>query len=115
PGKRLYAYSQQLETDNVKLVSLLCGFPAADFPDCGPSLIAYGTHQEDADNAAEKMYQAFMAAESDFDGTTYSAEEGVAEAMRIAQQASRPVIIADAQDNPGAGGDSNTTGILRAL
>jgi microcystin degradation protein MlrC len=29
--------------------------------------------------------------------------------------ASAPVVIADTQDNPGAGGDSNTTGLLRAL
>jgi microcystin degradation protein MlrC len=35
--------------------------------------------------------------------------------MRIAAGASRPVVIADTQDNPGAGGDSDTTGMLRAL
>ena len=35
--------------------------------------------------------------------------------MSIAANASRPVVIADTQDNPGAGGDSNTTGMLRAL
>jgi microcystin degradation protein MlrC len=35
--------------------------------------------------------------------------------MSIAATASRPVVIADTQDNPGAGGDSNTTGMLRAL
>ena len=29
--------------------------------------------------------------------------------------ASRPVVIADTQDNPGGGGDSDTTGMLRAL
>src|SRR5690606_41079695 len=29
--------------------------------------------------------------------------------------AHKPVIIADVQDNPGAGGSSDTTGILRAL
>jgi microcystin degradation protein MlrC len=30
-------------------------------------------------------------------------------------QGKGPVVIADTQDNPGAGGDSNTTGMLRAL
>jgi microcystin degradation protein MlrC len=35
--------------------------------------------------------------------------------MRTAQQAKKPVVIADTQDNPGAGGESNTTGMLRAL
>src|SRR5207302_4396973 len=32
-----------------------------------------------------------------------------------AKTATRPIVIADTQDNPGAGGDSDTTGMLRAL
>jgi microcystin degradation protein MlrC len=35
--------------------------------------------------------------------------------MELATRAKKPVIIADTQDNPGAGGDSDTTGMLRAL
>ena len=35
--------------------------------------------------------------------------------MALAERASQPVVIADTQDNPGAGGDSNTTGLLLAL
>ena len=31
------------------------------------------------------------------------------------RQRRRPIVIADTQDNPGAGGDSDTTGMLRAL
>ena len=31
------------------------------------------------------------------------------------RHASKPIVIADTQDNPGAGGDSDTTGMLRAL
>ncbi|HEM9005053.1 TPA: M81 family metallopeptidase, partial [Burkholderia cenocepacia] len=44
-----------------------------------------------------------------------SPDDAVREAMRLAADASKPVVIADTQDNPGAGGDSNTTGLLRAL
>ena len=36
-------------------------------------------------------------------------------AAELAACADKPVVIADAQDNPGAGGDSDTTAILRAL
>ena len=36
-------------------------------------------------------------------------------AMELARSASKPIVIADTQDNPGAGGDSDTTGMLRAL
>ncbi len=35
--------------------------------------------------------------------------------MRIAAGATRPVVLADIQDNPGAGGTSDTVGLLRAL
>ena len=37
------------------------------------------------------------------------------QALALAERASKPVVIADTQDNPGAGGDSNTTGMLHAL
>jgi microcystin degradation protein MlrC len=35
--------------------------------------------------------------------------------MELAESATKPIVIADTQDNPGAGGDSDTTGMLRAL
>jgi microcystin degradation protein MlrC len=53
--------------------------------------------------------------EHDFDGAIYSPDEGVRTAMELAKSATRPIVIADTQDNPGAGGDSDTTGMLRAL
>jgi microcystin degradation protein MlrC len=43
------------------------------------------------------------------------AREAVAQALSLAASSSAPVVVADTQDNPGAGGDSNTTGMLRAL
>ena len=53
--------------------------------------------------------------EDDFDGKIWSPDEGVRHAMELAKSATRPIVIADTQDNPGAGGDSDTTGMLRAL
>src|SRR4029077_20373768 len=50
-----------------------------------------------------------------FAGKLHTPDEAVVEAMRIAQRASRPVLLADVQDNPGAGGTSDTVGLLRAL
>ena len=35
--------------------------------------------------------------------------------MELSKSAEKPIVIADTQDNPGAGGDSDTTGMLRAL
>src|SRR6202050_5919247 len=45
----------------------------------------------------------------------YTPEEGVRLAMELSKSARKPIVIADTQDNPGAGGDSDTTGMLRAL
>ena len=39
----------------------------------------------------------------------------MAEAIRVAATASRPVVIADTQDNPGGGGHGDTTGLLAEL
>lgn len=95
--------------------SLFMGFPAADVADCRPSVIAYGDSPGAAEAAADAIAQAMRAAEHAFQGRSYTPAQGVAEAQRLAATARRPVILADTQDNPGAGGDSDTTGMLRAL
>lgn len=115
PAKGLYDLVAECEAGAVSSTSFFFGFPAADFPGCGPTVICYGETQADADAAADRIEAAVSAAEPDFVGKTYDPDAGVIEAMRIAESATRPVVIADTQDNPGAGGDSNTTGMLRAL
>lgn len=115
PGQQIYDLVDALEAGPVTSTSFFFGFPAADFPGCGPTVICYGETQEAADGAADTIEQAVLAAEPQLAGKTYDPDEGVIEAMRIARGATRPVVIADTQDNPGAGGDSNTTGMLRAL
>lgn len=115
PGRRLYASIDALESGGVQSVSFATGFPAADFPECGPVVLAYGTTQADADTAADALAQAIIGAESEFAGRIHTEDEAVLHAMQIAKSASKPVIIADTQDNPGAGGNSDTTGVLRAL
>jgi microcystin degradation protein MlrC len=78
-------------------------------------VFAYGRTQTDADAAADKIAAVIEGHEDDFDGKIYSPDEGVRHAMELAKTATKPIIIADTQDNPGAGGDSDTTGMLRAL
>jgi microcystin degradation protein MlrC len=115
PCKGIYNILAAQESEAVPTLSFAPGFPAADFPDCGPSVFAYGKTQADADAAADKMTQLIIGHESDFDGRIFTPDEGVRHAMELATRARRPVVIADTQDNPGAGGDSDTTGMLRAL
>ena len=113
PAASLYARLAELEGESVISASLFMGFPAADINDCGPSLVAYGP---DAHAAVEQLADEFARAEAGFAGQVYSADKGVSEAQRLVRSgAVGPVVLADTQDNPGAGGDSNTTGMLRAL
>jgi microcystin degradation protein MlrC len=115
PTRGIYEKLAALESDAVPTLSFAPGFPAADFLDCGPSVFAYGKTQADADAAADRIVALVESHENDFDGPIYSPDDGVRLAMELAKSATRPIVIADTQDNPGAGGDSDTTGMLRAL
>src|SRR6059058_867404 len=115
PTKGIYQKLAAMESDAVPTLSFAPGFPAADFPECGPSVFAYGSTQADADAAADELTKLIVGHESDFDGRIFAPDEGVRHAMELAKTARKPIVIADTQDNPGAGGDSDTTGMLRAL
>src|SRR5260370_1258125 len=115
PTKGIYQKLAALESDAVPTLSFAPGFPAADFAHCGPSVFAYGRTQAHADAAADTIAALIESHESDFDGRIYSPHDGVRYAMQLSTRASKPIVIADTQDNPGAGGDSDTTGMLRAL
>jgi microcystin degradation protein MlrC len=115
PAKGIYEKLAGLESETVPTLSFCPGFPAADFLHCGPSVFAYGKTPADAQAAVDHLAALIEGHESDFDGRIYGADEGVRLAIEISKNASRPVVIADTQDNPGAGGDSDTTGMLRAL
>jgi microcystin degradation protein MlrC len=115
PTKGIYEKLATLQSDAVPTLSFAPGFPAADFEHCAASVFAYGRTQTDADAAADAVVALVEGHEDDFDGKIYSPDEGVRHAMELAKTATRPIVIADTQDNPGAGGDSDTTGMLRAL
>ncbi|MBV9017810.1 MAG: M81 family metallopeptidase [Alphaproteobacteria bacterium] len=92
------------------------GFPPADIAQCGPALVVYGLDRDAAEAAADRIAAAIREREARFAGKLYTPDEAVAEALRLrAQGATKPVMLADIQDNPGAGGTSDTVGLLRAL
>ncbi|HSV52899.1 MAG TPA: M81 family metallopeptidase, partial [Burkholderiaceae bacterium] len=111
PAKSLYEELLELDQDFGTVLSFCMAFPAADFDECAPMVWGYGEH---AQQAAQRLYD--RAAEpTQWQLDTLSAADAVAKAMALAANAAKPVVIADTQDNPGAGGDSNTTGLLHAL
>jgi microcystin degradation protein MlrC len=91
------------------------GFPYADFPDCGVALAAYAETPDAAAAAADAFQHYLIAHEAEFRLDVMDAAPAVAEAMRIARNARRPVVIADTQDNPGGGGHGDTIGLLAEL
>lgn len=116
PTKHLYERLEAIEAQSgVPSLSWAMGFAAADFAECSPVVWAYGTSQEQANAAAGLLTADVLAAESAFDGPLFEPEAAVAHALALNAQGVRPVVIADAQDNPGAGGSSDTMGLLRAL
>ncbi|MFO1074408.1 MAG: M81 family metallopeptidase [Geminicoccaceae bacterium] len=111
PAAGLYALLDDLA--DVASASICMGFPAADTPVCGPTVLAYAAEAGAAEAAADRLAAAFAAAERHFAGRLWSPADAVRTAM--ASTAAAPVILADTQDNPGGGGSSDTTGLLAAL
>lgn len=115
PAASLYGQIPDLIRGDVQAVGFGCGFPLSDIAEIGPGVVAYGSDQAAADQAADTLIQAIEDAESDFGGRLYAPGEAVSEALRISAQHAAPVILADTQDNPGGGGPGDTVGLLRAL
>ncbi len=126
PSKGLFDLIEELERSggaavsprhNLNIVSatITPGFPPADITHCGPALVAYGYDQASAEAAADVLANALKEREAQFNGEVFDADAGVLRAMEIAKTASKPVMLADVQDNPGAGGTSDTVGLLKAM
>lgn len=116
PCRGLYAELERIEAETGASLSFTPGFPPADIADCGPAVFAYAVDQSTADRAADALMAAILAAEAAFAADRiWTPEAAIAEAARLAEGANRPVVLADTQDNPGAGGPSDTVGLLEAL
>jgi len=111
PAKHLYDELDAIDHAHGTVLSFCMGFPAADFDECGAMVWGHGAQAE----AAVAQLFASVSEPSQWRMQCLDAREVVAHALTLAETASKPVVIADTQDNPGAGGDSNTTGMLHAL
>jgi microcystin degradation protein MlrC len=111
PAKSLYEELGELDRELDTVSSFCMAFPAADFDECAPMVWAHG---ERAEVAAARLFSR-AAAPAQWQLAFLDAPEAVRKAVALAAHRTGPVVLADTQDNPGAGGDSNTTGLLRAL
>ena len=94
-------------------VDFAAGFPPADIAECGPALVAYGEDADAVEAVAEELLQRINSAEAEFRCELLDEDTAVARAME--NSSDKPVVLADAQDNPGAGATSDTTGVIEAL
>jgi len=115
PAAGIYAAAAAAEDRIGVFLSFTPGFPAADVHCCGPSVFATGFSRASVVREVDALAARIAAQEADFHDSFPEPDDAVRMAMGIAMRAKRPVILADTQDNPGAGGNGDTTGLLAAL
>jgi len=113
PCHSLYQQLDECAAGDGEWVELAMGFTAADIHDCGVAVVAYARSQARAEYLAQCVANSVTSCKHQFDTTLTTASHAVRCAMESSEL--KPVVIADVQDNPGAGGTSDTTGVLQAL
>ncbi len=114
PCRSIYGSLPELErAAGIHSVDFAAGFPPADIAECGAAVVAYGADAQAAEAAADRIYRRVLAAEAEFDFALLDADDAVVRAMQLGTD--KPVVLADAQDNPGAGATSDSTALLEAL
>jgi microcystin degradation protein MlrC len=114
PCRGLYARIGEIERRHAASVDFAPGFPMADFPECGMSVVAYADTDAAARAAVAEIGEAIVAAEPDFALELHEPDDAVIRAMRTGAPGA-PTVLADTQDNPGAGGNGDTVGLLAAM
>jgi microcystin degradation protein MlrC len=111
PCRSIYRELEAIEQKDGVTLSFTPGFPMADFAECGMAVFGYGAR---AKGAVERLHRIVSDAEPRFALELHTAPDAVRRA-RTRGEVGAPAVLADTQDNPGAGGNGDTTGLLRAL
>jgi microcystin degradation protein MlrC len=110
----LQACERRERADGLLALNLTPGFPLADVAHAGPAVCGFGLDADAVALAVRDIAALLQEAEGDFDGTGLSVAAAVELAAACVSRAERPIVLADTQDNPGAGGDADTTSLLQA-
>ena len=98
----------RLEEKTGAVLSFTPGFPMADFADCGMAVFGYGARKRcNVCAARRRRGKGFR------HGAARCPRRGAA--ARNRGEPGAPVVLADTQDNPGAGGGGDTAGLLKEL
>ncbi len=115
PLQSLMAEAASVERAPLLSVCLAPGFPAADVADCGPSVYACGGDAPVADHTVQRLASELRRREGEFALELFSVEQAMAVLAREPVPRGRPIVLADTQDNPGAGGNADTMSLVKAL
>ena len=112
--KALYAKTKELQSrEGVRMVRFAHGFFQSDIEEMGMSVMAIANgSRELAEQIADEMAAAIEAAKPSLQRAYPPLDEAL---DRILLPGEGPVILADASDNPGAGGLGDTTHLLRRI
>jgi microcystin degradation protein MlrC len=92
--------------------SIAMGFPYADVPELGASVLAYGESEDATRAASDTLAHAIWERRDRFVPDLVSVEAAVAEAVAASET---PVVLVDAADNVGGGSAGDGTVVLAAL
>lgn len=110
-------YNALRDADNAPhaWAELATGFPAADHVNVGPSIVTQAPDAETANALADRLMDELLKLETGITPSLIPGKEAVREAITMAKTSAKPILIADVQDNAGAGSTSDTTGLLHEL
>ncbi len=114
PARSLYRLLPEDNSLSTGHADIALGFPQSDIAEIGPAIVAYDYRESGCQDRADSIYEKFTAEERHFHVPVFSAQD----AVRLAQDAydgSRPVVLAEINDNSGAGGTADTTVLLSTL
>ena len=109
---REFCLAEESRNPDLLRATFFHGFPYADVPCAGVSVVAVAKTQEVADSSALKIANYAWDHREDFSAPVYSAAEAVDVALSYGEG---PIIINESSDNPGGGTPGDGTYLLREL
>lgn len=113
PNKELFECLKNMADQQSLGIEIALGFPPSDVLDAGPSIVAYSNNEKELEMAAKALFDAAMKAENLYKDELLSPQQAIEVGLSVNQDG--PIILADVQDNSGAGATSDTTGILSSM
>ncbi len=115
PLRSIMAEVLHHERPPIEVLAFTPGFPAADIADCGPAVFGYGSDRGVVHARTADLASMIARRESEFVAELYTVEDAMQFVRTMTIPRGRPLILADTQDNPGGGGNADTTSLLKAL